>query len=548
MTGIETYRVVVVGKTGVGKSSFCNRMANNNVFKTAAGASSVTRMPQKIEIRFNDEQTCEFIDMPGLFDTKRTHDEMDTILGSCVNLSLPGPHVFLYVISIASRFTEEDEKTLLKLSQIFGDEVFTYMLVIFTCKNNLNHSGQSEMQYIEEMVHSLCSAGQATPQHIDYLISALNEGRYAFIECYGSESTSRPDVVGVSTKINQLIKANQGRHYTSQIYEKAVEKMVLERNKAILRKYGKDGLLVLTGLGLSAMPYFLHVIGTAAAGSGKLAAGATIGGMMVVATAGTGALATEKGGYHAASHFLDSIATAAVPYFSRFIATAAAGSRKVATGATIGGEVVATAGSGVVATGEAAVGTGVVATGEAAVGTEVVATGEVALGTEVVATEEVSTGQVAAGSGVVATGEAAVGTGVVATGEAAVGTGVVATGEAAVGTGVVATGEVALGTEVVATEEVAAGTGEAAVGTGVVATGEVALGTEVVATEEVSTRQVAAGSGVVATGEAAVGTDVVATGEAAVGTGVVATGEAAVGTGVVATGEVAHGTEVVATE
>ncbi|XP_050404404.2 GTPase IMAP family member 7 [Patella vulgata] len=377
MPQLQRYRAVVVGKTGVGKSSLCNRIANNNFFRTGTSISSVTRNPQKVVVQLNDMQVCEFTDMPGLFDTYRTPEEMEKILGSCVELSLPGPHVFVYVITIASRFTEEDRQTLLKLSQIFGDDVFRYMLVIFTSKNNLNHSSQSESQYIADFVYNLCRPGQAQSQHIGYLIGALNEGRYAFIECYGSESASRPDVIGVYTKINQIITANQGGHYTSQMYQDAVRNLVWEERKSNLRTCGKyavaglAGAAVITG-GYFAWPYVFGTTAPAAVGPGAATG---------KAAAGAGVLATGK----------------------------------------------ATAGAGVVATGEVAAGTGVVA-GEVAVGTGVVA-GEVAVGTGVVA------GEVAVGTGVVA-GEVAVGTGVVA-GEVAVGTGVVA-GEVAAGTGVVA--------------------------------------------------------------------------------------------------------------
>ncbi|KAK6168106.1 hypothetical protein SNE40_021999 [Patella caerulea] len=381
MPRFQRYRVVVVGKTGVGKSSFCNRMSNNTFFRTGTSVSSVTRNPQKVEVQFNNMQVIEFTDMPGLFDTYRSHAEMEQVLGSCVELSLPGPHLFVYVISISSRFTDEDKNTLLKLNQIFGDDVFRYMLVIFTCKNNLSHSGQSEWQYINEFVYSLCRPGQAIPRHIGYLIGALNEGRYAFIECYGSESASRPDVFGVYTKINQLITANRGGHYTSQMYQDAVSRMVWEERKATLRTCGKYALVGLAGA------------------------------------------AVVTGGYFA------------WPYVFGSSAPAVAGSSAVT------GEVAA--GTGVVATGEVAAGTGVVA-GEVAAGTSVVA-GEVAVGTGVVAGEVATagtglivTGEVAAGTGIVA-GEMTVGTGIVASGQVTFGQTIGAhLGTAAAGAGVAA--------------------------------------------------------------------------------------------------------------
>ncbi|XP_050407244.1 GTPase IMAP family member 4 [Patella vulgata] len=230
MSDFLPLRCVVIGKIGVGKSSLCNFMAKSKVCKTDTSASSVTINPQKVAVQFNEKQ-YEFIDFPGYFDTCQSDDEIEQILGRGVELSRPGPHVFAYVISIASRFLDDDKHTLLKLTEKFGYEVFNYMVVIFTCENNLRHSNQSPEQYV---VNLKSKQGQNPPKHIKYLIDALDEGRYAFVECYGTGNESRSDAFAV---IDQLKAKNGEEHYTNEMYEKAVE---MKRQEELKRKIQEE--------------------------------------------------------------------------------------------------------------------------------------------------------------------------------------------------------------------------------------------------------------------------------------------------------------------
>uniref|UniRef100_A0AAZ1Y4N2 AIG1-type G domain-containing protein n=1 Tax=Oreochromis aureus TaxID=47969 RepID=A0AAZ1Y4N2_OREAU len=74
-------RIVLVGKTRVGKTSF----------------STVTSECQK-ETRLFEGQKLAVVDTPGLYETKLTQKEVKREIVRCISFAAPGPHVFLVKI------------------------------------------------------------------------------------------------------------------------------------------------------------------------------------------------------------------------------------------------------------------------------------------------------------------------------------------------------------------------------------------------------------------------------------------------------------------
>ncbi|XP_054881202.1 GTPase IMAP family member 7-like [Poeciliopsis prolifica] len=220
-------RMVLLGKTGAGKSHLANTILGEEVFTSYHSPNAGTGRCES-ETRTVNGRRLTLIDTPGFFDTDKSEEELKPEIMRCLTECAPGPHVFLILLRV-DRFTKQEQQVITKICDLFSEDALKYAMIVFTHGEQL----QKGMK-IEEFV--------SKNKNLSNLVKKCGGRCHVFDNKHWSgdgQDDYRNNQVQLEAflqTVDKMMVEKNGSYYTNDVLQHVEERIQKQENE--IRKIG----------------------------------------------------------------------------------------------------------------------------------------------------------------------------------------------------------------------------------------------------------------------------------------------------------------------